>query len=72
MIVKATLVKRKTDDGLWEVNDDVPIGKEYLVNPNWIRKITAYNLLKRVYHKRDMILCDNDEWFPVELLKIEE
>ncbi len=33
-LAKAKLIKRKTEDGFFEVFENVPLGKEYLVDLN--------------------------------------
>jgi hypothetical protein len=34
---KTKLLKKKTDDGFFEMKDDIPIGQEYLYDPDSIR-----------------------------------
>ena len=70
MFTKAVLIKRKSLDRLIEVEDYVPIGKEYLVDPESIRCVDLMNLEFRKVHQKDMILCNNGKLLPVELLKI--
>lgn len=71
-LVKATLIKRKTFNGFWEVGDDVPIGKEYMVYPASISVIKAYNIPFKKFHKVVMIKCSDGVLFPLELLKLEQ
>lgn len=68
---KATLIKRKTNDGFWEVEDNVPIGKEYMVDRKSIKVVKAYNIPSNVFHKAMVIKCSEGVLFPLELLKLE-
>lgn len=70
----ATLIKRTTDDGLVEIQDDVELGRLYTVDDRTIRLATGYNVVKKQEWTRLIVDVKEDEdvrWFPVELLKIE-
>lgn len=68
---KATLTKRKTNDGFWEVQDDVPIGTEYMVDRKSIQVVKALNIPSDTFHKVAMIKCSEGVLFPLELLQLE-
>lgn len=68
--VTAKLVKRTTDDGLVEVKDDVPLGREYQVDLDSIEILTLINKLKNKEHTKEVIWADNSRWIPTELLSI--
>ena len=72
----AQLIKRATADGLFEIKDDIELGKLYTVFPDSIRVKDCYNFIKNVLHEKEFIdvLCpDGDkEPMPIELLEILE
>lgn len=70
-IVKATLIKHKTDDGLVEFNPGVPLGQEYLVDLDSRRKQSMFNAEFLVTHKKDLIFTPEGAWLPVECLKLQ-
>lgn len=70
--VKATLVKRMTDDGLVEVQDDLPLGREYLVDAESRRTFAMFNTVKKVRHEKEHVLVAEGGWFVTELLEIPE
>jgi hypothetical protein len=70
--VEATLIKAKTDDGLWEMKDEIPLGKEYLVDPESIMVLEAIHIPTGQKHARHMIRCDNRAWMPFEMISIKE
>lgn len=70
----ATLIKRTTDDGLVEIQDNVEVGRQYLVDDSTIRIASGYNHVKKKTWTRLVIDVREDEnvrWFPTELLRIE-
>jgi len=69
MIVKAKLIKRKTDDGLIELEDHVPLGKVYEVDLSTRAIRRGKNIEKSVFWEREIILTEG-QWFPTELLEI--
>lgn len=72
MIVKATLVKHKTDDGLVEFNAGVPLGQEYLVDLQTRRKAQMLNGEFMVMHEKEVINdATNGRWLPIECLKLQ-
>lgn len=76
MIQRVTLVKRRTEDGLVELQDDVILGKSYLIREETIRIAHGYNLIKDKKWSRmivDVIDVDGKTtgWFPTELLQID-
>ena len=69
----ATLIKRMTDDGLVEIQDDVELGKTYTVDDRTIRMATGYNHVLKKKWMRLIIDVKSDEgvrWFPLELLQM--
>jgi hypothetical protein len=70
--VTARLIKRETKNGLWKIEDHVPIGKKYRVDPSSIRIISAFNKEKEILHDAEMIWSYTPPpgWFPTELLDI--
>lgn len=74
MLRNAILIKKITDDGLVEVQDDVEIGKSYTVDDKTIRTEAGFNHVLEKKWIRLVIEIIDDEgpgWFPTELLKIE-
>lgn len=75
-IRQATLIKRVTADGLFEIFDHVPLGKSYHVDIDTRAVMDGLNTIQKKFWRREMIL-DVDEpggmgFLPTELLKIEE
>ena len=73
-IVKAVLIKKITDDGCVEVEDNIPLGKIYSVDLNTIKEAEGLNINKNKKWKRKIInIVEDGEycgWFPTELLDI--
>lgn len=69
-IVKAKLIKRCTDDGIVEMNDNVPLGKTYNVDLDTIYKIEMIDTEKNVQKKREVIHDILGGWIPLEMLEI--
>ena len=70
----AILIKKITDDGLVEIQDDVKIGRSYTVDDRTIRMALGFNTEQKKKWQRLIIDIIDDEgagWFPTELLKIE-
>ena len=71
-IVKATMVKRITDDGLCEFEDHISFGQVYFVDISSIQMIKGLNTLKEQEWNRKMIVeVQTGEWLPLELLHLE-
>jgi len=74
---KATLIKLKTDDGMIEVDDDIPLGKEYDVALGTRQMVTGFNIPKQIWWgEREMVWAHAEEpewegWFPTELSRFE-
>lgn len=72
-IRKAVLIKTVTEDGHMKLRDGIEVGKEYTVD---VDKTTRHHYLCMNCgspHIKDMVwdtVAEN--WFPIELLKIEE
>ena len=73
-IVTAELIKKTTEDGLFEIADNIEIGKIYRVDINSIRMGGGINIVHNIEWVREMIFAVNDGagWIPTELLKIME
>jgi hypothetical protein len=71
---KATLIKRKTDDGLIEIHDHIQLGKEYLVDLDSRSMQKGYNLVEgKAWEKEGiLVISSGGRWLPTELLRIEE
>jgi hypothetical protein len=70
----AKLIAHSTADGLWEMKDEILVGKMYQIDTDTIQVIEAYNRLEKVFHKRKMVRAldvDKWSWFPLELLEIQ-
>lgn len=75
-LAQGTLIKRSTNDGLFEIEDVIPIGKAYIVDLDTKRDDWFFNTVKRRHHSKTMVDVkedENDEWasFPLELLRID-
>jgi len=72
MITIAKLIKLKTDDGLMEMNDDIPLGKNYVVDTDTKRIVRGFNLEYGKEWEREIIFTPSDGFLPTELLEIPE
>ena len=74
MIVKATLIKLKTDDGLVEFSPGIEVGREYIVDLNSIRRdqtLMHFDIKgASINHRKDLIWTWDGQWLPMECLKI--
>lgn len=68
-IVVVKLIKRKTEDGLLEFYEDVPIGNKYVV---YKEPVLVEGLHKPTctYWQREMYEAVDGGWLPTELLEI--
>ena len=66
--VTATLIKLTTDDGLFEIWEDVPLGKKYQVDLDRLDYADGYNTIYDVPWKREIIFTTDGEWLPTEIL----
>jgi len=74
-IVPALLIKKISDDGLFEAHDEIEIGTEYFVDIDSIRVQKGFNILKMEYWFKEIVnIVEPDGlhlgWFPTELLNI--
>ena len=69
MITEAKLIKRKTDDGMMEVQEEVPLGRIYKFDLKTKRMQKGMNLDTGTIWEREMVLVKGS-WFPTELLEI--
>lgn len=71
-IVKATVVKRVTDDGLCGFADHISFEKVYFVDVSSIQMVKGLNTSKGLEWDRKMIVdVQTGEWLPLELLHLE-
>lgn len=73
MIVTAVLKKTRSDDGIFQMHEDVRVGKRYrvILDSRRIRRVSNPVLMRVV--DREMIQdADTLEWLPVELLDIQK
>jgi hypothetical protein len=71
-IVIATLVKRKTDDGLCEIWEDTPLGKTYRVVLESQERVKLFHVVEQKFHWKEIIWdADGGGWLPLECLKLE-
>ena len=71
MKAQAKLIKRKTDDGMMEIQNDVPLGRIYKFDLKTKRMQKGMHLDTKTIWEREMVLVEGS-WFPTELLEIEE
>lgn len=72
MLTVATLVKRRSANGLIEVKDHVTIGKTYVVDLRTLRTATLCHLpTGEVYEAQVIWECESGRWLAMELLAIE-
>jgi len=67
-MVEATLIKKRTDDGLMEVFENVEVGKKYLIDPSSEMMMRGFNIDKKVSWSRKMVKLEDGTWYPSELL----
>lgn len=66
-----TLVKLKSDDGLVEVYEDIPLRKKYRVDLDRIELQTFWHIEQEVKHQKYMVWdVEGQRYFPAELLGI--
>lgn len=68
--VTATLVKLKSDDGLIEMNADVPLGKHYVVDLDSRRVDDLFNFTYFREHTKESIATRDGGRLPTDLLSI--
>jgi len=71
MLNKLKLIKRKTDDGLMEIEDNIPLGKIYEVDLSTKKSLRGMNIQTGQLWERLMVQIDG-QWFPLELLEVIE
>jgi hypothetical protein len=70
MLIQAELVKRATADGLVEFEDDIPLGRVYLVEVDSHQVLMLLNDETGDCHMKEVIYTDEGVWLPVECLKL--
>lgn len=71
MIITATLAKMTTDDGLFEMWEHIPLGKEYKIDSDTLKIMKGYNESHNVFWEREIVYTTDGEWFPTELLNFQ-
>lgn len=70
--MKAKLVRRSSSNGLVEIDDNVPLGKEYDIDPMQRRLFQAVHISTGTPHVIEMVRTvgslDDGGWMPVDLL----
>lgn len=68
--MQVELTKTITDDGLIEFEDDVPVGRRYLVDLD-SRQVVALQVdgAPGCFHMKEIIYTIDGAWLPVECLK---
>lgn len=70
-IVTAKLKKLKTEDGLIQMLDHIPIGKEYQVDLDSLEELLMFNLEYCLSHKKVVVhTADHTRFLPIELLDL--
>lgn len=72
----AVLIRRKTDDGLVEMNDNVMLGVIYRVDLDSMRVESFFNHVYKKNHEKMIVdslteAGEVDGWLAVDLLRIE-
>ncbi len=68
----ARLVKKATADGLYEFNDDVPVGRLYNVDVQHPMTAELFNVDKHVRHTKVLVKdLAQPGWLPLECLAVE-
>lgn len=71
-MTKATLIKKATDDELFEFEDAVPLGRVYDVDAQHPTVMQFFNVEKGVKHAKVMVRdLDRPGWLPLECLAVE-
>jgi len=75
-IVKATLIKTESDDGLFEMHGHIKVGKEYLIDLDTKRMADGRNGVKGVNWRKEIVEIRSesggfDGWMPTEMLEWE-
>lgn len=70
----AVLIKHRTEDGLMELCDNVPLGREYEVDMDSRKRVKLFNAVQEKVHRKEVIGIIEDGkfagWMPMELLVI--
>lgn len=69
-LYRAKLVKHATADGLIEMEDSVPLGKEYVVDLDTRAPKAMFHLVQQIHHEREMVAAVDGGWLPTELLDL--
>ena len=71
-IRRAKLVKRATEDGLFELHGHLKIGIEYEVDISTIQMANGYNTVMDMNWIKEIIYMTDGQWMPTELLEWEK
>jgi len=71
-VTLARLVKKVTDDGLYEFKDDVALGQIYDVDVVHAQRFSLFNTEKQRLHEKVLVKdLDRPGWLPLECLEFE-
>ena len=68
----AILIKHTTGDGLFEMQENIPIGTGYIVDITTKRIENGVNIFRGIEWRREIINIVDAGWMPTELLDIKE
>ncbi len=66
------LLRHVTEDGLWEVDRTLPLGRVYVVDLTTRQVGSFWSVVARRAHDKELVRSQDGTWFPVELLSIDE
>ncbi len=70
MKVRARLIKHRSENGFFEINSDVPLGKEYIVVVESRKVWKLWNLPTSTLFEAEVIWTMDGTWLPTEVLDI--
>lgn len=70
MLIQAHLVKKATADGLVEFEDDVELGRVYLVELDSRQQVDLLNDETGEPHTKEIIFTNEGAWLPLECLRL--
>ena len=71
-MLHAKLIKHKSSNGYFQVEDNIPLGKLYYILEGSVREETLYNVHARKKFKAWLVTLDDGTWFPLELLEMDK
>lgn len=73
-LIFAILIKHKTNDGAFEMADNVKLGKIYVVDADSIRTVMGINIKNRIpfVWRHEIISTRTGNMIPLEMIQLEE